>query len=180
MVKILAFCISTNYAIFGIMKLYGDDTIDQMVMIFFEILKEWSFDSYSAYKNFLPILSNAFNSILRFLPELIENYENFAVVLNFYKNSLIKLRDFHSEFAVKDKEVHSNFTSLLRYLVKNQVFQVWTGFRPHLLVLLNTLFDTYSKVVDSIYVPLFLIAKYDLEYLASCFSIDLRIIRRRF
>ena len=171
MVKILAFSIMSKSANFGIMKMYGDDTIDQLILIYFNILKGWPFESYCQFKNLLLTVSNSFNTILQFAPEMIQNDNNFPVVLNFYLRTFIYLRGLQNEYSEKDLDIYLNFKKLLFFFTQKKLFQIWPSFRPHLLALLNTLFDSASsKVVSCMSGVIFLIAKSDLKYIAHVFQ----------
>lgn len=166
-VKLLALCISSQYLNYGIMKLYNDETVEQMVTLLFNILRETSFD---AYTEIISIISKAFNSILEILPEMIANDDNFQIVLNFYLNLIQTLKFNKSEYSVENRDAYTHFTTFLNYLTRNQMFQVWPNFRPTFLALLNTLFDAKSIVVNKISEPFFLIAKYDIDFVSQIFQ----------
>jgi hypothetical protein len=164
--KIIRPSFSENYANFGVMELYEDNSPDRMLARFFEVLSVWGV---------MPVLRQldkpmtailaTIDAIIKVRPGAIVDESRFAAICHFILIVLVKwdqtIAKPWSSVINCFKFACESLTALMRLLASSEAAGVWEAFRGHFIALMDALFNSTDPVGESVSGPLCFMAKLD-------------------
>jgi len=165
LIKLVHYCLTTNSANFGVMKLYGDDSFERMLEFFFCILKSFSYQEIETGKNLvqriLPTIERV-NTI--FTSSILNDKEQLSLILQFLLQCLLKMKKETWDAAWKCMK------PLLTHIVEKQEGKQFIElFRPHFVVILDALINSGENFIFRSCEILFYVAVLDFPFVETVF-----------
>ena len=172
--KIIRPSLSETYANFDVMKYYGDTSAEQMVDMFFGILRASPFEWFSSLSNGVMTILGALESLARRYTAGLENPERLSLTLKFIWRSLIEFTG--RKDAAEKKKALDCFKSacdslkLIMLRLLGSGHRDWSMFHFHFVALMDAIIESHDYIGDAAAAPLCYIAKCDTAFVEKVFA----------
>jgi hypothetical protein len=154
-----------RYANFGVMQLYGDESLGKMLNVFFAILANWEFQSIAQIPKILSTILMTIETVANICPQFLSE-GRFQLVCDFLWKSLIPNDEKGDVF----KLACNCLKGIMEHLLNVGNRDVWHVFRPHFIALMDSLITSERTLADSAACPICFIMKMDVEFVKQVFD----------
>jgi hypothetical protein len=171
--KIIRPSLSETYANFGVMELYGDTSLDEMLAVFFRIIATWEFSEISQLRKGVRVILETIEAVLATRPNRLDD-ARLALVTQFIAQTLLWQDE--SKFDVKWSSTQNCFRLACKCLQQLMLFCLgrsgvdWALFRRHFIAITDQLCHPKYQIADPVAGPLCYCVKMDPAFVQSVFQ----------